>query len=94
MHANHFADLATQPVGDALTLVDVDADSFTKDQFHGGRVTQLNDKLHNEVDTLVVWRHSVEMDGVVHRGVPRYQRTDLHTPQHKTRQSVLIFPTP
>ena len=57
-----FADLAAQLVGNALTLVDVDTDAFAKDKFHRGRVTELNNNLHYQINTLVVRRHSVEMN--------------------------------
>jgi len=65
-HAHHFANLSAEFVGNALTLVDVDADTFAKDQLHGGRMTQLYNDLHDEVNALVVWRHPVEMDRVMH----------------------------
>jgi len=62
MHTHHFADPAAQLVRDALSLVDVDADTFTKDELHSGRMTQLDDNLHYEVDSLVVGSQSVQMD--------------------------------
>jgi len=65
MYAYHFANLSTQFISNALSLVDVDADAFAEDKFHGSRMTQLNHQLHNEVNSLVVWRHSVEVDRVV-----------------------------
>jgi len=67
VHSYHFADLAAQSVGNAMSLVDIDADTFAKNKLHGSRVTELHDHLHYEVDSLIVWCHSVKMDGVVHR---------------------------
>jgi len=77
MYAHHFADPPAQLVRDAVSLVDVDADTFTKDELHSGRVTQLDHDLHYEVDSFVVGSQPVQVDRVVNRRVPRYQRTDL-----------------
>lgn len=88
--ACHFSDPAPQFVGKTLPLVDVNADAFAKDEFHGRRMTQLNDNFDNEVDAFVVWCNAVQMYRVVHGRIPRHQRTYLRIGQNITHAASSI----
>ena len=77
MMTHGFSDPALDLVGETLLLVNVDADPLPEDQFHGCRVAQLNDRLEDHVDSLVVRGHSVQMDGVMDGRIPRCQHRYL-----------------
>jgi len=64
---NSFSDPAFEFFRDALALIDVDADALTEDDLHGSRMTQLDYRLEDQVDTLVIRGHSIQVNRIVNR---------------------------